>query len=44
MRKKNKKNIKNFYKILCKMSIKKYKIIYFKINEDKNLNNIFIIK
>ena len=44
MRKRNKKNIKNFYKILCKMSVKKYKIIYFKINKSKYLNNIFIIR
>ena len=43
MRKKNRKNIKKFHKILCKTNIKKYKIIYFKINKNKNLNNIFII-
>ena len=43
MRKKNKKNIKKFYKILYKINIKKYKIIYFKINKSKNLNNEFII-
>ena len=43
MRKRNKRNIKKFYKILYKISIKKYKIIYFKINKSRNLNNNSII-
>ena len=43
MRKKSKKNIKKFYKISCKINIKKYKIIYSKINKGKNLNDESII-
>ena len=43
MQKRNKKNIKKFYKILYKINIKKYKIIYSKINKGKNLNSKFII-
>ena len=43
MRKRNKRNIKKFYKILYKTNIKEYKIIYSKINKDRNLNSEFII-
>ena len=43
MRKRNRKNIKNFYKISYKTSIKEYKIICFKINKGRNLNDEFII-